>query len=141
MPAAGLYQTSDREMSFYVTRGYGTPNVHVERMTLRLDGFASLSAGHTMGEAVTKPLVILSDSLSINFATSAFGFVKVVLLDEDGDEIDGFGSDDAQELIGDLIDKGVAWKSGRPLRELKGKTIRLKFILKDADLYSIYIAD
>ncbi len=141
MPASGLYQTSDQEMSFYVTRGYGTPNVYIERMTLRLDGFSSLSASYKIGDAVTKPLIVLSDSLYINFATSAFGFVKVVLLDEAGNEINGFGKDDAVELIGDAIDKPVVWKNGRLMSELLGKKIRLKFILKDADLYSFYIAD
>ena len=41
------------------------------------------------------------------------------------------------EVFGDSIARVVAWKGGTHLSKLAGKPIRLRFVLKDADLYSI----
>jgi hypothetical protein len=41
------------------------------------------------------------------------------------------------KLVGDQIDRSVAWKSGTDVSALAGKTIRLRFAMKDADLYAI----
>ena len=71
MPALGVVPTGATEMSFYVSRGYGSQKNRLERMTLRLDGFASLHAGYHAGYAVTKPLRLDGRKLSVNFATSA----------------------------------------------------------------------
>ena len=45
--------------------------------------------------------------------------------------------EDAEEHFGDSIERTVAWKNGIDLGSLAGKTVRLRFALKDADLYSI----
>ena len=56
-PTCGIVPTGDGEMSFYVQRNYGQKGAaYLERMTLRLDGFASLNAPYQGGEMVTKPL-------------------------------------------------------------------------------------
>ena len=48
----------------------------------------------------------------------------------------GFALADATELFGDEINRTYAWKSGTDVSTLAGKTIRLRFVMKDADLYS-----
>ena len=73
----GLWQTSPTEMSFLVTRQHFQPANHLERMVLRLDGFASMNAGYDGGEFVTVPLTFTGDELQLNFATSAAGEVRV----------------------------------------------------------------
>ena len=78
---------------------------------------------------------------SLNLSTSANGYAKVVLLDEAGGELPGFGEADASELVGDSIDLTAAWKGPRKLTELKGRPLQIKFILRDADLYSFAILD
>ena len=40
-------------------------------------------------------------------------------------------------LFGDDLDAPAAWKGGGDLSRLNGVPIRLRFILKDADLFSI----
>ncbi|MBN2294114.1 MAG: hypothetical protein JXM70_16930 [Pirellulales bacterium] len=45
--------------------------------------------------------------------------------------------DDAPELYGDSLAQAALWKDGSKLKELSGKTVRLRFVLEDADLYSI----
>ena len=66
-PACGIVPTGDGEMSFYVQRNYGQKGTaYLERMTLRLDGFASLNAPYQGGEMVTKPLRFKGSRLEIN---------------------------------------------------------------------------
>jgi len=141
MPAMGIIPTGEREMSFFVTRAYGTPDVYLERMVLRKDGFASLHADFEEGIAISKPLIIKGKILKANYSTSTKGYVKVVLLDEKGKEIPGFTEADAIPAIGDKIDGKISWKGDKSLQALSGKTIRLKFIVKDADLYSFGVFD
>ncbi|GAA5221866.1 glycoside hydrolase family protein [Membranihabitans marinus] len=139
IPALGVIPTASNEMSMFVTRYYGSKDVALERLRLRTDGFASIKAYFDPGYMVTKPLKLEGTTLNINFETSTVGYVKVVVLDENGKEISGFGADDAVILRGDKIDGEVTWASGKTLADLKNKTVRLKFLMKDADMYSIAV--
>jgi hypothetical protein len=141
MPALGIVPTGTAEMSFYVSRGYGTRQNRLERLTLRLDGFASLHAGYSVGHAVTKTVRLEGANLSVNLSTSAIGFLKVTVLGTDNRELPGFGEADAVDLAGDRIDHAVNWKSGKSIRDLAGQSVRMKFTLRDADLYAIAIQD
>ncbi|MDF9798925.1 hypothetical protein OKW21_004188 [Catalinimonas alkaloidigena] len=141
MPAMGVIPTGEREMSFFVIRAYGTPDVYLERMVLRKDGFASLHADFEEGSAISKPLILKGDILKANYSTSTKGYVKVVILDEKGNEVPGYGEADAIPAIGDQIDGTLSWQSGKTLQALGGKKVRIKFIIKDADLYSFGVFD
>ncbi len=141
MPAMGVIQTAKREMSFFITRGYGTPEVSLERMTLRLDGFAALHAGFKEGVLLTKPMVWEGQRLLLNYSTGSKGYIKIVLTDEKGNELSGFGTADALPITGDEVDGLVQWKSGRNIGELKGKSICAKIIVKDADVFSFGVFD
>jgi hypothetical protein len=141
MPGCGVIQTSATEMSFFIVRGYSSNEARIDRMALRLDGFASLRAGYAEGHARTKNVKLDGKRLSLNLATSASGGARVVLLDERGAEIPGFGSADAIEIVGDAIDLSAAWKGNRNLAELKGRVVQIKFLLRDADLYSFAVLD
>ena len=57
--------------------------------------------------------------------------------DPEGQPIPGFTLDECPEIIGDQIERTVAWKGGSDLSSLSGKTVRMRVVLKDADLYSI----
>ena len=121
----------------YVQRHYGQPSTYIERLTLRIDGFVSVHAPYRGGEMVTKPLRFSGRTLVVNYATSAAGSLRVELQDEDGEPLPGFGLGDCQEVIGDEIERVVSWKGGEDLSALRGKTVRVRFVMKDADLYSI----
>lgn len=136
IPAVGVVPTGPAELSLYVTCGYGSKSPRLERKTLRVDGFASLHGPYAPGHAVTRPLHLDGAVLRVNFATSSVGWVKVVVLDAGGEELPGFGTADAEELAGDDVDRVVRWKSGRSVETLRGRTVRLKFLLRDADVYS-----
>jgi len=74
--------------------------------------------------------------LVINFATSAAGSVRIEVQDADGKPIEGFALADCPETFGDAIERTVRWKAGPDVSRLAGRPVRLRFVLKDADLYS-----
>ena len=45
--------------------------------------------------------------------------------------------DDCREIYGDEIDRAVSWKGAANVGSLAGKTVRLRFAIRDADLYSL----
>lgn len=125
------------ELSFYVSEAGRQKNGNrLRRYTLRIDGFASVTAPLSGGELVTKPLRFKGSRLAINFSTSAAGSIRVEIQDADGKPVPGFTLADCHEQFGDELARIVAWKSGADVSGLSGKPIRLKFALKDADLYS-----
>lgn len=133
----GIVPTGPGEMSLYIQRNYGQPSHHLQRLTLRTDGFISVHAPYEGGEFITKPLTFSGKELVINFATSAAGSVWVELQDAKGQPISGYTLDDSAELIGDFIERTVRWTGGSDVSALAGQPVRLRFKMKDADLYSI----
>ena len=131
-PALNVVETSPQEMSFYVNRHYGQPTSHLSRYTLRLDGFSSLTAPYRGGEALTKPLRFTGQNLELNYATSAAGYVRVDLHGVNGEKLA-----ESIELIGDRIARTVPWQSGTQLQQWQGKPVRLRFRIKDAELFSL----
>lgn len=135
-PALGVVPTGPDEMSVYVGRRYGQPSIFIERLALRTDGFASVHAPYRPGELITKPLQFAGQELEVNVATSAAGFLQVEIQDPDGKPFPGFAMADCPEIIGDQIARVVYWKNGADVSTLAGKAVRLRYLLKDADLYS-----
>jgi hypothetical protein len=135
-PALNVVQTSPHEMSIYVNKDYAQPTAHLRRYALRLDGFASLSAGYKGGEMLTKPFLFDGQKLEINFSTSAAGAIFIELLDEKGGKIPGFSKEECQEIIGNELARTVYWNKSTDVSALSGKSVRMKVYLKDADIYS-----
>ena len=139
-PAPCIVQTGEHEMSIYINQDYAQPTAHLRRYSMRLDGLASARAEYSGGELITKPLRFAGKELRMNFATSAAGGIRVEIQDEAGRPIPGFALGDAVESIGNEIDRAARWKSGADVSALAGRTVRLRFVIKDADLYAIRFA-
>lgn len=135
--ARGIVPTGKAEMSLYVKRHFGQPTAYIERLTLRIDGFASIWAPYRGGQMVTKPLTFSGSQLVINYATSAAGGIRVEIQDEAGQALPGFALSDCREIIGDEIERTVSWRGGSDVSKLAGQPVRIRFLMKDADLYSI----
>ena len=142
MAAVGILPTGERELSLYYTRHYAFPSDHLERFVLRLDGFVSVNAGYSGGEFITKPLRFEGTSILLNFETSAAGSIRLEIQNEKGHPVPGFSLEDSPLIWGDKIDSSVIWKRAasrtdpEPLKRLKGMPVRLRFVMRDADLYS-----
>jgi hypothetical protein len=136
-PALNVVETGPDEISFYVNRNYGQPTAYLARYALRTDGFVSLHAPYAGGEMITRPLRFEGNGLEINYSTSAAGGIRVEIQDAAGNPVPGFALADCPEIIGDRIARDVRWRSGAGLGPLAGKVVRLRFVMKDADLFSL----
>jgi hypothetical protein len=86
---------------------------------------------------VTKPLKFAGKELILNVSTSIAGSVRVEVQREDGKALPGFALADCPEIYGDQIERPVTWKGGADLGALQGQYVRLRFVMKDADVYSL----
>jgi len=126
------------ELSLYSTEdNFLGKSDRIRRFTIRVDGFVSIKAPMRGGEMVTKPLVFAGEALVINFSTSAAGSVRVEIQDASSRPVPGFTLAESTEIFGDQIERVVQWQDGRDLSKLAGKPVRLRFVLKDADVFSI----
>jgi hypothetical protein len=129
------------DLSLYAPESFWTgTSCALRRYTLRLDGFVSVSAPMSGGELVTKPLMFKGGKLAMNFATSAAGSVRVEIQDTGGKALPGFTLDDCPPIFGDTIERTVTWKSGGDVSALAGKPVRLRFMMKDADVFAFQFA-
>lgn len=134
---ASALRDAPNELSLYAPEDYWQGDgASFRRLTVRIDGFVSLNASARGGELVTKPLVFAGGNLTLNASTSGAGGVRVEIQDAAGQPLPGYALSDCPELFGDSLDLVVRWKQGGDVRPLAGKPVRLRFVLKDADLYS-----
>ncbi len=134
MMAWGILPAGETEMSMYVDdRGAGG----LRRLALRTDGFVSLRTSHAGGEMVTRPLRFEGNRLVLNVATSAAGGVRVEIQDAGGKPLKGFALADCPEFAADRIAHVVSWAIGADVGALAGKPVRLRFAMRDADLYAL----
>jgi len=130
------------ELSLYASESYWTGNSSaLRRYTLRLDGFVSVEAPMSGGELLTRPLRFKGKHLAMNFATSAAGSVRIEIQDSGGKPHAGFSLADCPPAFGDSIDRRVQWKTGPDVSALAGKTVRLRFVIEDGNLYSYQFQD
>jgi hypothetical protein len=137
LTALGVVPTGPAEMSLYKQAHYAQPSCQLLRYTLRTDGFSSVNAPYRGGEWVTRPLSFTGKRLVLNFSTGATGSLRVEIQDAEGKPLPGYGLADSTELIGDSTERTATWKSDADVGALAGQTVRLRFVMKDADLYSL----
>jgi hypothetical protein len=124
---------------------------------LPMDGFCSIDAT-SEGSVVTRPVHVAGSALHITASTKTIadqdhpfdptwaqlftndrdgvGEVRVELQDEQGKIIPGFSAAECKPITGHIVDGAVAWTSGKNLSALRGQSVRLKFVLQNAKLYS-----
>ena len=135
-PAVGLLETapsvpgSDPELSLLIPEGRFSekPNELV-RYSLRTDGFVSMHAPYAEKKLVTKPFIFRGETLSLNFSTSAAGYVRVRLRDLHANELV------SPELFGDSVGREVPFLNGAA-GEMSGIPVRMEITLSDADVYA-----
>ena len=123
----------------------------------RIDGLCSMNAT-TEGALITRPFQIRGSQLSINAETrgpepgtinssvawkhvfdgsvNGTGRIQVEIQDEYGHPMPAFEAGDCTPFQGDQTDRIVGWRNGSDLSPLRGRTVRLRFLLYNARLYS-----
>lgn len=132
---------------------------------LREDGFVSFHAGEQAGVLLTKVLTVDGSRLCVN-ADAARGEIRAEIRDAaTGLAIPGFSlgdyyprrfctverhrfaehiaatPDTSVPITTEGLDLEVRWKDGSDLSALKGREVRIQFLLRDADLYSFWFAE
>jgi len=130
-----------KELSIYSNEGYYEgQGASTRRYTYRIDGFVSLHGSFQGGEMITKPLIFEGNCLMLNFSTSAAGSLRVEIQDSSGKAVEGYALSECREIYGDEIERVVQW-NGSDVGNLAGKPIRLRFVLKDADVFALGFRD
>lgn len=130
---ADLPDMAPNELSFYAFDSMWTKSCSLRRYAIRKDGLISYKAPLKGATLTTRPIIFAGSRLMLNFATSAVGHVYVSILDDAGAAIPGYQS---HEVFGDSLDRPVVFAGGPDVSALAGRPVRLKFTLRDADLYA-----
>ncbi len=128
----GANERHGTEGVFQPQRAWGIGVAHLPR-----DRFVSLQAGLHAAELRTHPFTFQGNELRLNVQTPAGGQVRVELQDEAGKPLPGFALTDCIPLSGDHLAAAVRWNDNPDLAPWQGHTIRLRLVLRSADLYSL----
>jgi len=130
------------EMRFYYG-GSDTPhdrfgNNALGLATTKLDRLiGARSKADTLGRILTRPLSVSGD-LWMN--AQAKGSIRVSVHTEDDQPMSGWSAEDCTPFVGDDLNALVRW-GDKHLADLCGYTVRLRFHLRDAVLYSFELHD
>ena len=139
------YEGAPPEISLFSTESYwGSPGSRLRRMTVRLDGFVSIQAKRDGGTFIMRPMVFSRHAqqktrLVLNAATAAFGGIRCELIDRQGHPFPGFTLADCRPLLGDGVQLVVSWRGEDDLSRLADVTFRMRFELKDTDLFGLQL--
>jgi len=99
---------------------------------LRRDGFVSLTADGNGGTLLTESFEFQGSDISVNVDATG-GELGVDMIREDGDAVAA-----AEPLSGDHTSIELSWSGGNPAA-YGGESVRLRFELRDASLYSYWV--
>lgn len=123
---------------------YGVDTIHDEKdfhcaiglATLRLDGFCSMRARNKEGWLISRREVFRTPQVIINAAVRRGGYVTAELLDRWNRVIPGFSRQECVPFTGDSVRHVLTWRTRWFSPELVDADKKIRFFLKNADLYS-----
>jgi len=137
-------QVGDR-LYFYYGGWVGAHNnpkakANIGLATLRLDGFCSMRAGSEEGWFISRREPFRVPKVAINAKTREKGYVVAEILDKNNNPLAGFGRDDCVPFTGDSTHHVLEWKTKTFPKARLDEDKKIRFYLKNADLYS-YLPD
>jgi hypothetical protein len=109
--------------------------IDIGTATLRLDGFAAMSAGDTPGHITTKPLGFEEGELWVNAQAASGGHLKAEILDAEGRPMVGYAEEDCTAFEGDSVGMPLSWRDKRTIPA----NSRIRFLLRNARLYAFRV--
>lgn len=104
--------------------------------TLRIDGFCSMHAGSREGWLISRREVFNTPVVTINANCAPGGYVTAELIDRNNKVIPGLSQQDCVPFTGDSIRHELTWKTKQFPKKLLDKDKKVRFYVKNADLYS-----
>ena len=108
--------------------------------TLRIDGFCSMRADSKEGWLVSRREKMMVPKLSVNAQVRDGGYLTAEVLDKADTVIPGFSRNDCAQFTGDSVQHVLTWRATRFPSDRVREVKKIRFILKNADLYS-YLPD
>lgn len=128
------------ELFFYYggARGrYLNPRHHsIGLAKLRLDGFCSLQADNEEGWFISRRESLKQPVVTINARTGPRGSVVAEILDRHNEVLPGFSREECIPFSGDAVAHELKWQTKSLPPDLMEGDKKIRFFLKDADLYS-----
>ena len=105
--------------------------------TMRRDGFASINST-TDGYLTTRNIIFDGNYFFVNADVKEE--LRVELQDINGKPIHGFTKEDCIPMKTNSTKYLITWKNKKNVMELKNKSVKVKFYLKNGDLYSFWVS-
>ena len=133
----GILQTSPEELSIYGMEHSHLDSMRIRRYALRTDGFVSVRAGYG-GRRVRHAAIPVRaqqpDDQLLDFGD------RIGQRRDAGRRtaipVPGHTLDDCSPMYGDSIERVVSWNGVTDVSAMAGRPVRLRFVIKDADLYA-----
>lgn len=135
----GMIRLNEHQMLGLVLRHAGVKNhdPFLQTAIFRPDGFVALQPTDAEGTFTTKAFRLEAENLFLNYSASVDGGIDIEIQHKDGTPISGFTS----AHTGDSLFERATWhgdqKKFDTLRTLIGQVIRLKFHLRNAEIYTL----
>ncbi|MDI6828632.1 MAG: hypothetical protein QME62_09130 [Armatimonadota bacterium] len=129
---------------------YGCDNIHdivddvrcnIGLATLRIDGFCSMRAGEKEGWFISRREVFETPQVIINAKVRTGGYIQAELLDRWNRILPGFSRQECVPFDGDSVKHVMGWKTKTFPADLQDADKKIRFYLKNADIYSYLPAD
>ena len=120
---------------------HGSPAIYrIEVAKWRYNGFVSLDSGKEEGSLTTGSFVLEGDELHVNAEIG--GSLRAELLDENGAALPGFSLAESDALTAEAsgTDVPLCWKGSASLETLRGRTLRLRLVMTETQLYALEAA-
>mmetsp|Transcript_19619 Transcript_19619/g.52161 ORF Transcript_19619/g.52161 Transcript_19619/m.52161 type:complete len:286 (+) Transcript_19619:57-914(+) len=137
MMAPGI-RAEENEWSLYISGHYMWDTSHVQRLTMRPYGFASMEARDRISSFETtrfKVSGVLKGNrvnLCLNYATSAAGHIQVQVLEAGTKKL----LLQSEEIFGDELREPVEWTGSASFASAVDRELVLKFVMLDADIFA-----
>lgn len=117
------------------------PKAAVGLATIRLDGFCSMYAGEQEGWLVSRREVFNTPRIILNAQCDSGGYISAELVDRENNVIPGFEKNNCIPFEGDSVSGELTWKTKKFQKEFIDKDKKVKFYLKNANIYSYLPVD
>ena len=111
----------------------GSEPKRLSRYEITKDRFACIMADSVEKVLVTNPIIFDGKELHLNFSGTAFGYMYLDVLDENGNPLSG----ESYEIYGDTIDRTVIFPDGSDFSKFAGTPVRLRFRMMNTKLFSL----
>ena len=124
-----------------VHEDYKGVNSAIGLAKLRLDGFCSMRGGEDEGWFISRREVFNTPFVIVNAKCGAGGYVAAEIVDRNNNPIPGFEKYYCNAFTGNSVRGEITWKNTEFPREWIDKDKKIKFYIKNGDIYSYLPAD